>query len=379
MGRLCVSLAAAWLLAVPAAAQVTPASGATARDAYERALALEAGGQFDAALALLWYAAGAAPRDAEVLNHLGEALNRIGAIDGAVDAFERAIAGQPGFRTAWNNLVLALAQAGRGPEAVARARTAVAAAPNDPDPQFTLGLALSEQDVDASIAAFRRVLELSPDHALAQFNLALVLKRADRFPEAVTALTRAIAAGPRPEMHYQLGVIAWQQGQLTRAVTALREAVAADPRYADAYYTLGAVLAARGDAAEAAAALRRAIALRPMLPGAHDTLARALLLLGDRDAAAVEFAAAEQLRRQAQLEREAGTWTAVGARRLTDGDLTGALDQFRRATTILDTYAPAHFQIGLVLQRLGEPDAARAAFARAAQLNPALTAPPPAR
>lgn len=378
MGRLCVSVAAAWVLAVPAAAQLAPAPAATARDAYQRALTLEAGGQFDAALALLWYAAGAAPRDAEVLNHLGEALTRIGALDGAIDAFERAVASQPALRTAWNNLVLTLAQAGRGAEAVARARKAAAAAPDDPAPQFTLGLALSEQDVDASIAAFRRVLELSPDHALAQFNLALVLKRADRFPEAVTALTRAIAAGPRPEMYYQLGVIAWQQGQLSGAVSALRQAIAADPRYADAYYTLGAVLVARGEAADAAAALRRALALRPMLPGAHDTLARALMLLGDRDAAAAEFTAAEQLRRQAQLEREAGTWTAVGAQRLADGDLIGALDQFRRATAVLDTYAPAHFQTGLVLQRLGQGAAARAAFARAAQLNPALAAPPPA-
>ena len=41
-----------------------------------------------------------------------------------------------------------------------------------------------------------------------------------------------------------------------------------------------------------------------------------------------------------------------------------------------DGYAPAHFQLGLVLRRLGQPEASRAAFARAQQLNPSLVPPP---
>ncbi len=87
------------------------------------------------------------------------------------------------------------------------------------------------------------------------------------------------------------------------------------------------------------------------------------------------LAEAERLRRQAQREQEAGVWTAVGARKMDGGDLLGALDAFRRATTVLETYAPAHYQMGRVLQRLGEPEAARAAFVRAQQLNSSLTPP----
>ena len=40
-----------------------------------------------------------------------------------------------------------------------------------------------------------------------------------------------------------------------------------------------------------------------------------------------------------------------------------------------DAYAPAHYQLGRALAALGEPDAARAAFARAHELNPSLVPP----
>ena len=115
------------------------------------------------------------------------------------------------------------------------------------------------------------------------------------------------------------------------------------------------------------------------MPGAHDTLARVLQQSGDAAGGTAEFAEAQRLRTRAALEQEAGVWTAVGSRTPKAEISSRALDQFRRATAVFEGYAPAHYQIGLVLQRLGQPDAARAAFARAAQLNPGLVPPPPSR
>jgi Flp pilus assembly protein TadD len=57
------------------------------------------------------------------------------------------------------------------------------------------------------------------------------------------------------------------------------------------------------------------------------------------------------------------------------GDLLGALDCLRRATTVFEGYAPAHYQMGRVLSQLGEREAARVAFARAHALNPSLVPP----
>jgi tetratricopeptide (TPR) repeat protein len=350
-------------------------TAARAKDAYARARRLQTQGNDSAALSLLWEAAGLAPHDADVQNRLGEALERIGALDAAVAAYRAAVSERPAFQKAANNLILALVKAGKGAEAIERARVLVAAAPSDPDRHFTLGLAQSEQDVTEAIKSFRRVLELQPRHTLARYNLALVLQRADRLPEALDELGRALAIDPRPEVHYTLGVIYWHQGELDRAVSALRAAVAAQPDYADAHFALGAVLKAKRDWDGAAASLRRAIALRPDLSAAHYTLAQVLQLRGDDRDARAHFDEAERLRRQAQLEQEAGVWTAVGTQKLDDGEILDALDCFRRATTAFEAYAPAHYQMGRALERLGQPDAARVAFARARQLNPSLVPP----
>jgi len=346
-----------------------------AKYAYARALELEVQGNHSAALSLLWEASGLAPRDADVQNRLGEALERIGALDAAVEAYRRAIAERPAFRKASDNLILALVKTGKGPEAVERARALVAQAPNDPDRYFTLGLAQSEQDVEGAIQTFRKVLELAPRHSLARYNLALALRRADRLPEALGELERALAIEPRPEAHYTMGVIYWHQGDLVRATDALRSAVAAEPQYADAHYTLGTVLKARRDWTGAAASLRGAIALRPELPAAHYTLGLVLQQVGDEAGARAQFDEAERLRRRAELEHEALVWTSVGIQKAGSGDMLGALDNFRRATSVYEPYAPAHYQLGLVLERLGQHDAARSAFERARQLNPSLVSP----
>jgi tetratricopeptide (TPR) repeat protein len=370
-----LAIPVACVLTVGTAAGAGQDAGTRARQAYMRAVELDAAGNHAGALSLLWEAAGLAPQDADVQNRLGEALERIGALDAAVDAYRSALSGRPDFRKASNNLILALVKAGKGEEAVQRARALAAASPEDPDRAFTLGLAQSERNVTDAIASFRRVLEIAPRHTLARYNLALVLRRADRLPEAIDELERALAIEPRAEVQYTLGVIYWHQGDPARAVRALRAAVAAQPDYADAHEALGAVLKSTRDWKGAAASLRRAIALRPELPAAHYTLSQVLQLSGDARGARAHLADAERLRLRAQAEQEAGVWTSVGIRQLDGGDPTAAMECFRRAVAAFEGYAPAHYQMGRALQRLNRPDAARAAFARARQLNPSLVPP----
>jgi tetratricopeptide (TPR) repeat protein len=363
------------LVATVLAAQLAVAQPSNARQAFDRALSLERAGDSTAALSLLWEAAGLAPSDPDIQNALGEALERIGALDAAVTAFRAAERARPGFRKASNNLILALVKSGKGVEAVERARALVAETPADPDRQFTLGLALSEQDAAAAIAAFRRTLELAPDHALARYNLALLLNRSDRQREAIAELERLLQTDRRGEGFYTLGVIYWHQGDTARAADALRGAIKAQPDYADAYAALGGVLKTQRDFAGAAHMLTRAIELRPDLPDFHYALAQVLEAKGDAGNARAERDRAERLRRRTELEREAGVWTTVGTQKLDGGEAAASVDCFRRAIALVDTYAPAHYQLGRALQRLGKLGEARAAFARAHALNPALVAP----
>ena len=346
-----------------------------ARDLYERAVALEQRGNPAAALSLLWEAAGLAPKDGLIHDRLGAALERLGALDAAVDAYRVAADARPAPAGAANHLVLALVKAGRSAEGISRARALAAEAPADADRWFTLGLAQADVDVDGASDAFRRAIAIEKEHALARYNLALVLLHADRIQPAIDVLREALAIRPTPEIHYTLGMAYWRQGDLDRAVSALGAAVSANPGYADASLALGTVQKARGDLKLAVSALTRAAELRPDLPAPHIVLAQTLALAGDTAGAARASAEADRLRDIAQRSLEAATWTAAGTQKLDAGDALGAVDCFRRATQALDAFAPAHYQLGRALERLGQPEAARAAFARAQQLNPALVPP----
>jgi Flp pilus assembly protein TadD len=60
---------------------------------------------------------------------------------------------------------------------------------------------------------------------------------------------------------------------------------------------------------------------------------------------------------------------------LSAGDLEGAIGQFRTAIQSLPAYAPAHYQLGLALQRKGNKEEASKEFQKAAELDPHLRAP----
>jgi tetratricopeptide (TPR) repeat protein len=356
-----------------------PYDARRARAAYERAVALEAEGNHAAALSLLWAAAGEAPGDADIQQRLGEALERLGALDAAIDAYEHALAARPASTRSRNSLVVALGKAGRGQDGVARARTWLSAAPGDTDGLFTLALAETEHDVEAAMAAFRQVLARRPADALAHYNLALLLKRVDRLDEAVGAAERSVELDARPEALLALGTLHAQRGDLDRAATAFIRATAAQPASFDAWLQLGAVRRARGDQRGAVEALRRAVTVRPDAWGAHAALAGVLARAGDEAGARRATDEAERRRTLERRLREAVTITAVGIARLDAGDAAGGLERFTAALAVDDAYAPAHYQRGRALRTLGRAGDAEAAFARARQLDPSLVAPPAPR
>jgi tetratricopeptide (TPR) repeat protein len=219
--------------------------------------------------------------------------------------------------------------------------------------------------------SFRRALEIDPRHALARYNLALALNRTDRTTEAIDEMKKALAIDPRAETHYKLGVMYSHQGEFDAALRELKAAIAADPSSADAHAALGSVFRARQDWENAERELRRAIALKSD-PATHYALAQVLRQRGDSAGATAALAEAERLRHQREQDQQASALTSVGTAKFDAGDFAGALELFRRAVAASDQYAPAHYQMGRTLQRLGRDGEAKDAFARAAALNPSL-------
>jgi tetratricopeptide (TPR) repeat protein len=371
IGDLALAIA---MLVAQVAVSIAQDTASRAKQVYAKAVELDSRGNHPAALALLWEAAGIAPDDPDIQNALGEALERIGALDAAITAYRAALQQNPEYRKASNNLILALVKVGKGEEAVKRARDLVAAAPNDADRHFTLGLAQSEQNIDDAMKSFRRALEINPRHALAHYNLALALNRADRTAEAIEEMKGTLAIDPRAEPHYMLGVMYAHQGDFDAAAGEFREAIRRNPQSSDAHVALGAVFRARRDWENAERELRRAIAINPD-PATHYTLAQVLQQRRNPAGAQTEISEAERSRHEREQEQQASVLTSVGAAKFDAGDYSGALDLFRRAAAASERYAPAHYQMGRALQRLGRNREASDAFKRAEALNPSLAAP----
>jgi Flp pilus assembly protein TadD len=87
------------------------------------------------------------------------------------------------------------ARAGFNTESVGAARHAVALAPNEPDAHFALGFAASRAgDPEFAALAYRRVLEIQPDHAMTLNNLAtLQLKKRGGLRNATRGYGAALA------------------------------------------------------------------------------------------------------------------------------------------------------------------------------------------
>ena len=122
-------------------------------------------------------------------------------------------------------------------------------------------------------------------------------------------------------------------------------------------------------------ALRKAIELEPDLAGAHTTLASVLRQLGDNTGAELETKEGAQITQEKTSLQAATFATNSGKRLLANGDLDGAISQFRTAINAAPTYAMAHYQLAVALTQKGEKDEAGREFQKASELDSHLVPP----
>ena len=240
-------------------------------------------GRNDIAVGLLHRALALNPDWPEAHNNLGNALNGKGQRDQAIAAYRQAIALRPDFAEAHSNLGVALKDNGQLDEAIAAFRRAIALKPNDAVSHYNLGIALNVRgQLNEALAAYRQAIALRPDFAEAHGNLGITLRDKGQLDEAIAAFRRAISLNPNDaEARGNLGIALKDNGQLDEAIAAYRQGIALKPDYAEAHSGLGNALKDKGQLDEAIAAYRQGIALKPNLPEAQYNLSLALLSRGD--------------------------------------------------------------------------------------------------
>jgi tetratricopeptide (TPR) repeat protein len=104
---------------------------------------------------------------------------------------------------------------------------------------FQLGCHLEEADFAQARDAYRRVLELDPEHTFARINLGRMLAEAGDVEPALIHLRLAMDTDRQeasPAFH--LGVILERSGRLEDALGAYAEAIERDQRYSEAYLNM---------------------------------------------------------------------------------------------------------------------------------------------
>lgn len=229
------------------------------------ASALQAEGRIDEAAAHYARAIALQPDYAPAYNNLGVMQRAAGRVDEAIATYQVALQQKGDFPDAHYNLANALLEKGRPQEAAEHFRIALQSIPDSAGAANNLGIALSAQNRPAdAVAAFRAAVAADPNSAVAHRNLADALAAAGQVDDAVAEFQRATALDPNdPGAPYNLGVVLLEAGRIPDAITALRAAVGLAPRSVDAHNNLGIAFGSAGDLDAAIAEFRRALAIDP--------------------------------------------------------------------------------------------------------------------
>jgi tetratricopeptide (TPR) repeat protein len=218
----------------------------------------------------------------------------------------------------------------------------------------------------AAEAAYRRALDLAPDHGPALHLMGLVVYQQRRCDEAIQYLQRAVERQTgEPAYRNNLALALLGAGRLDAAEASARAAVALDPAYLPGHISLAIVLRAAGRPGEAEGACRAAVALDPLSAAARCQLGYALTELGRLEDAVKSFQTAE---RADPTLADASLGHAAALRALgRDGE---AAECYRQALALRPGDARILNALGSTWRRLGRRDAAADCYSAALAGDP---------
>ena len=215
----------------------------------------------------------------------------------ALDAFQQAIAIDPGYADAYSGLagvysLLGLYSVAPPKEVFPRARAAAARAleldPTLGDAWASLAFskAFFDGDFEGAAKDFEKAIQADPIQATTYHWYALSEVALARFPEALTAIDKSRALEPLSAIiSANRAFILTAAGKLDEAVTQCQTVLQLDADFHYAYWMLGLSRERQGHRDEAARALEKAIELSPGNPSYRASLAFVLARGGRKDEA----------------------------------------------------------------------------------------------
>lgn len=226
------------------------------------------------------YRAAAAASDApvklpdDVDSWLDLGVDRAGAgdVEGALRAFDHALAIDGGHASALGNRGVALLGLGRPDEALEALDRSIAIDPASSVLHFGRGNALRElQRPDEAVASYDEAIRLGANDAAVHYNRAKALADLSLYEEALAGYQAAACSRPGlAAAHYECAVMHWQVGDPAAAIASADRAIAIDPLQGKAFNLRGLAQVQLTRRDEALASFDRALELDPADANAHN-------------------------------------------------------------------------------------------------------------
>ena len=217
-------------------------------------------------------------------------------------------------------------------------------APNDPQAAFYHGVALQNLgDVDGARAAYERALELDAKLVEASVNLSALLLDTGASERAAEVAAQGLAAAPgHADLLLNRALALENTGKRDEAIAAYGKAVDARPNDAETHIAYADLLAASG---------KRDLALEQLKQASETDDPKLLAAVAHwfgRLKAPAECIAA--LDRAIERSATAELHTRRGVCRNEQGDSAGAKADYDRALAMDESFAPAHYYLGMHLR-----------------------------
>ncbi len=191
------------------------------------------------------------PQQIEALNLLGVVECQCGRLDEGIALYRQAIALNPAYTGARENLCLALWKRGKEliEESISMYSQIVTFEPTNIQAYGNLGTILQDQNkLDEALAYYQQALSVDPENSTLLNNIGVILQRQDKAETALYYHYRALEIQPQNvEAHISLGTALQDQGKFEESIACFDRALELDPENANARYNRSLTYLMGGD------------------------------------------------------------------------------------------------------------------------------------
>lgn len=253
----------------------------------------------------------------EIHNDRGIELATRGWNDEAILEFQKAIALDPNYAPAHDNIANLYAEKGDYLKALQIYLKAIELEPESATVRYNFGCFISNYAAQIALTEYQLATQQESDFPEAHLNLGISLASQGRLLEAIEELQVASLQDPNDaQCPYELACVLLETGKLIEAISELRKAVKKDPDYQPAWLSLGSCYLQQGFYTEANTALVKAAKLEPKDPRTLCELAALRAAQGQKPESAALLKQAQKLdsiltQRMIQNSRHLNTLTHI--------------------------------------------------------------------